>query len=444
MEGVVTQYDEEFNGVIVNEKAVKISIPGTLIGEKIRYHIEHKSPHQAKAWGRCDALLEASPERIKPPCSISWPVCGACAGCPIMHMSAKTQNAIKKNLVLDELHRAGITYIRDLAYHPSKETLHYRNRTDLVAAERRGKLVLGAYMTRSHEIVPTSLCSILRPPLNQVLTHVTETANCLGIQAYKPVCQYSGALRFVSMFANEHQEVLIDLICTSASGQMPTWLPRFAEGLMEFSPVRGVSFSINDSPNNAIRVAPSTVLAGVDRIPEKHGLMTSLFSASGFTQLNTQMAAKIYASARDWLVSSPHILWDLYCGAGAFGRTLQPVKSLYGAEFSPSAIQAAKKVSQNDAFETHFEVLDLEKQWPDWPLPDVVLVDPPRKGLSRLVLEKLAQIRIPTVIYMSCNPETFAKNVASLSSTYVLERVEAFDMMPQTRHLEVLGLLRRK
>ena len=444
MEGVISQYDEELNGVLVDEKGVRVSIPGALEGERIRYHVEHKSPHQPKAWGRCDALIQASVERVNPPCPQSWPVCGACCGCPIMHMSARLQNAVKKDYVLKSLHQAGINYIRDLVWHPAPETLHYRNRTDLVADEQHGRFVLGSYMSRSHRVVATRTCPILRPPLSQVIGHVVSTAQKLGISAAKSVEQYAGAIRYVSLFANEEHEVLIDLVCKSANGQVPAWLPMFARRLMEFSKVRGVSYSLNDSPNNAIRTQPSQTVCGVSHLVEHHGRVDSLFSASGFTQLNSQMATEIYYAAREWLPSRPHVLWDLYCGAGAFGRIVQPVKVLYGAEYSSSAIDAAIRASQNDEFETHFEVMNLEKNWPSWPEPDVILVDPPRKGLSQCVLNNLIRHPVPTLIYMSCNPESFARNVAFLNDAYVLERIEAFDMMPHTCHAEVLGLLKHR
>lgn len=444
MEGIISRYDEELNGVLIDENGISVSIPGALAGERIRYHIEHKSPHQPKAWGRCDALMQPSVDRVKPPCPQSWPAAGACCGCPLMHMAQKLQNAVKKEFVLKSLNQAGITYIRDLLWHPAAETLHYRNRTDLVADEQRGRFVLGSYMSRSHRVVATRTCPILRPPLSQVLEHVVSMAQKLGISAAKNVVQYSGAIRYVSLFANENHEVLIDIVCKSAEGKAPVWLPIFAQKLMEFSQVRGVSYSINDSPNNAIRTQPSQTICGVSHLVERHGRVESLFSASGFTQLNSQTASDIYYAAREWLPSRPQVLWDLYCGAGAFGRIVQPVKALYGAEFSASAINAAIQASQNDEFDTHFEVINLEKTWPLWPEPDVVLVDPPRKGLSQCVLSHLHHHPVPTLIYMSCNPESFAQNAAVLNETYVLERIEAFDMLPQTRHAEVLGMFKRR
>ena len=444
MQGEITQYDDELNGVVVDERGVHVSIPGTIPGETVRYHIEHSSPHAPRAWGRCDALISASPDRVKPTCAIAWPTRGACAGCPLMHLKATAQYALKAQAVLDALSKAGISYIRTVPFHPAAETLHYRNRTDLVAAQLNQRFCLGAYKARSHDIVPIKFCPILRAPLNPAIQFIVRVANQMRIPAYSNGLQPQGAVRYISLFANDQREMLVDIVCKSAQGMVPLWLTPFARHLAEFTPLRGVSYSLNASPNNAIRIAPAHKIWGLDRLPEHHASTVTPLSASGFTQLNSQIAAQIYTSARDWLPSKPHIVWDLYCGAGAFGRTLRPSKALYGAEFNDSAIQAARKAVQNDPFQAQFEVINLENAWPNWPIPNVLLVDPPRKGLSTLAIEKIRQMPIPTVLYMSCNPASFAQNVAQLDDRYVLTRVEAFDMMPQTRHVEVLGMLCRR
>ncbi len=444
MEGQIVQYDDELNGVLITERGVQVSIPGALLGEKVRYHIEHSSPHAPKAWGRCDALLVPSPNRVRPVCPIAWPTVGQCAGCPLMHILAQTQNQLKQQITLDALSKAGINYIRTVPFHPASQTLNYRNRTDLVAAQWNQKFCLGAYKNRSHDIVPIQFCHILRQPLNSVLRFIVKAANQHRIPAYRNELQSQGSIRYISLFANDQREVLVDIVCTSAQEHTPSWLNPFAHRLKDFSSICGVSYSINDSPNNAIRTEAAYTLWGKERLPEHHGNIISLFSASGFTQLNSQMAAEIYAAARDWLPSRPHVVWDLYCGAGAFGRTLHPSKKLYGAEFNAPAIEAARQTSKGDPFETHFEVINLETNWPDWPLPDVLLLDPPRKGLSKLAIEKIKQTLFPTILYMSCNPASFASNVAELNDHYVLQRIEAFDMMPQTRHVEVLGMLCRR
>lgn len=444
--GYVLDFDDDFNGIILDDRQRKISVPGAIPGETIQYHVEHYSMHEPKGWGKCDALIKPSNHRIPhTKCPICWPTAGMCPGCPLMHIDDATQADLKRKFVKRTLLNAGITYIDNFTFTPAKQVFHYRNRTDLVAASVKGKFILGAYKPRSHDIVETKTCVILRPPLNQVVSFVVSVARSMRIFAAKPGLTFDdGALRYVSLFANTDGKVLIDLVATSAHGNPPSWIKPFAEQLFSFSPVAGVSFSLNDSPNNAIRIAPSTTLFGKHTLPEKHGDILSQFAASGFTQLNTQMAAIIYQKAASWLDRKPRVVWDLFCGVGAFGRTLAPSKDLYGAEFSPSAIQAAIQCAQNDSCTSHFEVMNLEKQWPsNWASPDVICLDPPRKGLNPFLIDKLLQYGPPTLIYMSCNPVSFARDTALLHAKYTIDKFEAFDMMPQTKQIETLALLKR-
>lgn len=442
-EGKITSYDDEFCGVFQDAQGVSISVPGALCGETVSGHVEHKSPHEPRAWGRCDRLLQASPERVKPPCRSSWPTAGMCPGCALMHMSAPLQSDLKKNRILDYLHRAGLVYIRDFVFHDAPEALHYRNRTDLVAAEKGGRFILGAYKPRSHDVVETPNCPILRAPLNPVIRFFVNTARKMRLHAYTPNGSLSGALRYVSLFANENGHVLIDLVCQSADGKQPAWLWEFAHALRSFPVIKGVSYSINDSPNNAIRVQASELIWGKARLPEHHGDILSYFSASCFTQLNTAVASKIYGLGRQWLTTQPEIVWDLYCGVGVFGRTIAPSKALYGAEFSASAVDAARKATADAPYRAAFDVINLERDWPNWPRPDLILVDPPRKGLSQVVIENILKLGVP-VLYMSCNAKSFSLDISKLSSDYIIARLEAFDMMPQTRHSELLALLEKR
>lgn len=442
-EGTVAEYDDAFYGVVIHGNGIKISIPGVLAGEKIAFHIEHTSMHTNRAWGRCDRLISPSPQRVRPVCAYAWPTRGMCPGCPLMHMDPGLQSQLKKQHVMRCFHDTGIRYVGNIPFHTATQNLHYRNRTDLVAGMQHRQFVLGCYKPRTHQILEIRNCPILRAPQNQVLAFIVSQARKMRIPYATQEDAAFGALRYVSTFANANGRVLVDLVCKSASSKIPFWLEGFSNALHDFCAISGVSFSINDSPNNALRVAPSKILWGESRLPEKHGQIASLFNASGFTQLNTDVAAQIYASAREWYGKQPDIVWDLYCGCGAFGRAMRPKKALYGAEFNAAAIDAANRAGAADPWKNRFEVVDLENHWPVlWQTPEVILLDPPRKGLSKTVISEIRRSKCRTLFYMSCNPSTMAQNIAQLSDCYTIERIEAFDMMPQTAHMEVLAMLR--
>lgn len=445
--GIIETLTSDGDGALTDERGCLVSIPGTLPGETVEYRVDHVSPHEKRAWAMCCAVKAPSPDRVMPRCESCYPVRGQCGGCPIMHMGAQLQSAFKKKTVLDALQAAGINYIRDLEYVEAPSPFGYRNRTDLVAGMMRGRPVLGSYEPRSHKLIVTKYCPILRQPLNQAIAACVATMTKEHIAIYEPGRSSLGALRYVSFFANDAGEVMVDLVVTSgADHKEPQWLRRFATSLREaFARISGITFSINDSPNNALRVAASELIWGEPTLIEHYNALETRLSASGFTQLNSDVAAKIYASARDWLERPARVVWDLYCGVGSFGRTMAPTHRLFGAEFSPTAIKTAQSLAPKDAWQSVYEVINLEKEWPGhWTRPDVILVDPPRKGLSQLVIDKLAEIKGADVFYMSCNAESFAKNVAKLDPSYEILRLAAYDMMPQTRHVELLAHLKHR
>ncbi len=442
--GCVEFLTPEGDGALKDVRGCVVSIPGTLPGENVTYRVEHVSPHDKRVWASCCEVLSQSRERRDPPCRSAYPTRGLCGGCPLMHLSDKLQGELKQKIVLDALHNAKINYIHEVPFMPSPVTLGYRNRTDLVAGIVKGRPILGSYEPRTHQIVITRVCPILRSPITQAIEVCTNLMQTQRIPVYEFGRNMKGALRYVSFFANDAGDLLMDIVTSSDAGQTPAWVNPFAFAMKNaFVLLKGVSYSLNDSANNAIRVAPSKNVWGEATLVEHYGSIETRLSASGFTQLNSDMAAHIYRLGREWLGYRPDVLWDLYCGTGCFGRMIAPLKHLFGAEFNARAIEIAKNVSQNDAFNTSFEVMDLENQWPEhWPEPNVILVDPPRKGLSQCVLEHLAKLQHTTILYMSCYPTSFAKNIAYLDPHYEIEKIAAFDMMPQTRHVEVLALLK--
>lgn len=441
--GTIETLTPEGDGALTDARGCLVSIPGTLPGENVTYRVEHVSPHDKRVWASCCEVQQPSRERRQAPCRAAYPTRGQCGGCPLMHLSDDLQAELKQKTVLDALHHAGLNYIRQIDYRRAPAPLGYRNRTDLVTGLVKGRPILGSYEPRSHQIIITRACPILRSPIDQAIEICTNVMQKMRLPVYQFGKNMKGALRYISFFANDAGYLLMDIVTSSEAGQTPAWVKPFAFAMKDaFLMIKGISYSLNDSANNAIRVAPSHMLWGEPTLPEHYGTLETRLSASGFTQLNTDMATIVYSQGRDWLGYRPDIVWDLYCGTGCFGRMVAPLKQLYGAEYSARAIEIAKDVSRKDDFRTTFEVMNLDQTWPThWPQPNVILVDPPRKGLSQSVLSHLAQMQNTDILYMSCNPASFAKNLAYLDPHYEIAHIAAFDMMPQTRHVEVLALL---
>ncbi|MFA5623707.1 MAG: 23S rRNA (uracil(1939)-C(5))-methyltransferase RlmD [Bradymonadales bacterium] len=431
LKGEITALMPDGSGCIV-ENNTKISVPGALPGDCVLFQIQAKSQHHPLAWAKLMKRVSPGPHHVQVPCPHQAPQRGRCAGCPLMHMDAKLQAKHKLESVHNALKDAGIIHIQNIPYHESPRNLHYRNRSDWVVGKtRRGKIIIGAYAARSHDVVALSSCMVLRNELSVLLPSLAFLLNAVQI----PVWPEPAGLRYISAFANQDGDVLLDFVFAA---KPPASFEDLCQRLRKDSAIKGISYSVNDSHNNAMRIAPSISVWGKECLPERLGRVYSELSASNFTQLNSDIASKIYEKARQW-AGRCRIVWDLYCGSGAMGRNIDVQKSLYGAELSARSIEQAKLSAKNDKFNTQFETLDLQNYWPSFERANVILLNPPRKGLSPMVIHQLRQN--PTrLIYMSCNPQSFAQNARALSPILELTRLEAFDMLPQTLHVEVLGM----
>jgi 23S rRNA (uracil1939-C5)-methyltransferase len=213
--------------------------------------------------------------------------------------------------------------------------------------------------------------------------------------------------------------------------------------------VVGVSASANDHGGNVIRTAPSARLEGQYTIIEPVGPIALGLSAAGFSQLNQDVMARMYQRAAGLVEQERPVVWDLYCGVGGLGLTVAQKKdgtTLFGADSVDSAVSLANQNSQDNGVSGRFATIDLSRTAPrGWPEPDVVLLNPPRRGIDDVIKRRLTEIQPRQLIYMSCNPTSFAKDVRFLVDRgYRLDEVHAYDMLPRTAHVEVLAALVRE
>ena len=430
---------EEGHGVALT-KGFEFRVAGAAPGDQIEARISHISPHKKVVWADLIKAYYRGDDFIRPTCHHAAPTRGKCGGCPLMHLTNDSQNYFK----LQQVNRALTDLIDNhkIKLNSASPTLGYRNRAHFVVTANANKRIrLGSYEPRSHRVARMDGCQTARPIISDTAKWLETTLTEKNI----PVYPQKDGLRYLTLRANHQKKLLVELI---HNGNKPKWLKPLVLILSQRQEILGISASVNESTGNAMRVAPARALHGADCLPEKVGKITLWASADSFTQLHSDMAVKIYQRAAEWAGSVKNI-WDLYCGIGGFGLTLAASKNksvlLKGAESHPAAVAFAKKSALTNKLKGIFKVSDLSKGWPDFmPLqdpPDIILVNPPRRGLDGPVLEALGKCKTP-VIYMSCNPHSFARDVKQLQkSGRTLKKVEAFDMLPQTRHVELLGLL---
>lgn len=437
VEVVVERLSDEAFGV-AEQDGMTLFIYGAVPGDRVRVAVEHISHHRPVAWCRVETVYTRGNGFVSPRCPHAAPVRGRCGGCPAMHIKGSLQGEMKTDRVRSALEKAGLSV--PVHWHDADATLSYRVRGHFVPARVDGnRVILGSFAPRSHDVVPMVGCMAVRPGIASVAERVENDLS----QHPVPLHPEPAGLRYVTLRGSAAGEVLVELV---VNRKRAPWLEGAANRFMAIHGVVGVSVSVNDSPGNAIRIAPSSTLCGSATIREPVGAVALDMAASSFSQLNSDTAAAMYGAAAE-RVGQASVVWDLYCGLGGLGLTAalrQKEARLYGADLIASTLNLARQAAAREGVRAVFDEVDFRQQVAlSWPEPDAILVNPPRRGLDRGVVELLEKQR-GRLVYMSCNPESFARDARDMmESNYSLRSVDAYDMLPQTTHVELLGLFEK-
>ena len=417
---------------------VDLLVAGACPGDVVDLEIAHVSHHQPRAWCEIARVTSRGEIFVEPACGNQWPVRGECGGCPAMHVDPAAMGAAKEGAVAAALLARG----RDVEvdWNPSGVTLGYRNRGQYVVARRGGRVSLGSYAPRSHRVAPMDGCPVAREPIAETAAALEEVLAGAGV----PIHPEPAGVRYVTIRSCAEGRALVDIVITV---EAPGWLDSLADEIVAVDGVDGVSCSVNPGGGNAIRTAPSSILRGAGTCIEEVGGVRLELEASSFSQLNSEVAGRMYRAAAE-AFGAPRVVWDLYCGAGGLGLTVaaaSPGAKLYGADSVPRSIELAAANADRAGVAATHEAIDLSERGPGgWPRPDLILANPPRRGLDPPILERLASTEAGALIYMSCNPASFARDFEELASSgWRLDRVEAHDMLPGTAHVEILAALSR-
>ena len=433
---VIGTLDDEAAGVAVHE-GVRVHVAGALPDEELEATVAHVSPHRPDAWAELGAITRPSPSRVAPPC----PAYGACGGCTIEHMAYEQQLAWKHEHVAAALARAGLgaTVAACVA---SPRPLGYRNKSKLVFAECDGAPVLGAYAPRSHRVVDLAGCRVAEPPLDEVATALRGQLQAHAVRGYDERSG-EGLLRYAILRVNHLGQVLVTLVTSDeafAAGEA------IARALIAARPeVIGVVQNINRSRGNALYGDQERVLAGEAWLPDQVGTVQLRLSSTAFFQVNRDVAARIYADvAEAAALGGIERVVDAYAGVGGIALTLaRGAAEVVGIEEHARAVADAQASAQlNHATRVRFVVGDVEAELGKLGAADVVVLNPPRRGCAQPVLRAAAALRPRLIAYVSCAPDTLARDLAILADLGLQTRsVQPYDMLPQTPHVESLALL---
>ena len=413
-----------------------------LPGDRVRARVTKVQRRHAEALAV--EVLEPSPRRVEAPCD-HYPACG---GCRFQDLAYDAQIEAKEAQVRDALARIG--GLTDPALEPilgAESVFRYRNKLEYSFSPGPSGPVLGFHKAgRWDEVIDIAECWLTTDLGNRIREAVRGWARESGYPAYDQA-DGTGFLRhLVYREGRNTGQVLIQLV--TAPGDFDR--DGFVSALRRFPEVRSIHHAVNDRPAEVTNL-PTTLLWGDEAIEEQLLGLRFRVRPNAFLQTNTQMAERLYELAIEAAgLTGEETVWDLYCGIGTIGLSMaSQALTVWGVDVSEESIACAlENADLNGIANAAFfagevgEVLDdLRERAGE---PDVVVVDPPRAGLSGKALRRLARLEPKRIVYVSCNPTTLAPNAAQLvEAGYELKRVRPVDMFPQTPHIECVALLER-
>lgn len=421
-----------------------VFIPGTIRGED--WKVQLLKVQKNIAWGRGVELLTPSPQRLEPDCPIS----GKCGGCQYRHMTYEEELSAKWDRVNDALRRLGGL---DLELPPvlgAEDPLRYRNKVQLPVAQGKHGLSIGYFRPRSHDVLDVEDCPLQPMAVTRLRGAFKAWMEQWSVPAYdESTCQ--GLIRHLYVRTNQAGQALC---CVVANGKKLPQVPELVEALCKAEPgLVGLVLNINQKDTNVILGPEYRTLWGQDFLEETLCGMTFRLSVPSFFQINWAQTQRLYAQAVDFAaLTGQETVLDLYCGIGTISLALaQKAGQVIGAEIVPQAIEDAKaNAARNKVGNTRFFCGDAgavaARLAQEGVRPQVICVDPPRKGLAPEVPAILASMAPERIVYVSCDPATLARDAKRLEELgYRAVKVQAVDLFPRTAHVEtVLQFTRAK
>lgn len=314
-----------------------------------------------------------------------------------------------------------------------------------------GLLTTGFYRKNSHTLIPVEDFYIQHPEIDAVVLFLRDEFRKINLQAYDEKTRKGWLRNIVVRRAFHTGEMMITLVVTSK--KLPEKVELVIDHLVErFTNIKSVQLNINSGTGSFILGKEFILLYGKDFITDLMLDKTYQISAPAFYQVNTPQAEKLYETAYEFAGLKPgDVVIDAYSGIGTIGISMADrVAKVYGMEVVPAAVENAKRNAQlNELENTHYEVGTAEKIMPKWLSegikPDVIFVDPPRKGLDEGFIKAAAMMNPRRIVYISCNPATFARDVVRFEAEgYLLDKVQPVDLFPQTHHIELVASFNKK
>ena len=414
-----------------------VFVHGALRGEKCRVLI--LKTLKSVAFAKVLEVIEPSSERITPDC----PYFPRCGGCTYRHIRYEEELRLKKQRVQDNLSRIGGSDVTVEEILGAQDTLRYRNKAQYPVSKDGA---VGFYRARTHEVIECEHCLLVKPEADAAAEALREYMQSCRVAGYDEKTG-RGLVRHLYIRSNAAGE---SLVCVLVNGDKLPKEDRLVTLLRDACPkCTGIVLGTNTKKGNVILGDRYRTLWGSDRLEDTLCGKTFRLSVPSFYQVNRVQAERLYAKAIEFAgLTGQETVLDLYCGAGTITLALSDhAKKVLGAEIVPEAIDDAREnAARNGVKNAEFfcgDASDVAKKLARENLrPDVITVDPPRKGLAADVVESIAEMQPGRVVYVSCDSATMARDVKRLADLgYTAQRACAVDMFPRADHVETVVLL---
>ena len=441
-ETVITDYTAEGQGV-GHIEGCAVFIPNAIVGERVLVRIEKA----AKNWaaGKISQILEKSPHRVQRECPLS----ASCGGCDFWHMDYEEETRLKADRVRQCLNRIGGENLTEIPILSAPTCHGYRNKAQYPVARKKDRSYAGFFKAGTHEVVGNARCRILPEETDRVKDIVIDYVNQFKVTVYDEAV-HKGLLRHIYVRRGAVSGQI--LVCLAINGRAIPRPEALIERLKTIPGFTTLVLSVNTKKGNAVLGDEFITPYGPGYIEDTLCGLNFRLSPRSFYQVNHHQAQRLYDAAISQAgITKNDTVLDLYCGVGTITLAMaRAAGKVIGIEVIPQAVEDAKDNAHRNGIENAeffcgdagAAALELEAKGIQ---ADVVVVDPPRKGLNADTIEALARFSPRRIVYVSCDPATLARDVALLKERgYALQNAMAADLFPRCAHVESIVCLVRK
>lgn len=419
-----------------------VFVPFSAVGDVISCRIVKVL--KSYAYGKIEKLVTPSPDRVENTCSAF----GKCGGCAFRHISYEAELAAKDGFVRDAFKRIGGLDPEFLPICGSDVCDGYRNKLQMpLAKDLNGAVISGFFSERSHRVISVDECLLQPKIFSEIVAFVKSEAARLKISVYNEQ-KHEGVLRHVFLRKGHYSgEICAVLVVKRKTPELSALALALEK---RFPEIKGIVLNINPDKTNVILGEREILLRGSAEITDTMCGVSVEISPKSFYQVNTPAAENLYRQAAEFAQPEGKTVLDLYCGAGTVGLSMADrATEIIGAEIVPEAVENARKNALNSGFSNaEFICADAgeaAQRLADRGLtPDVILLDPPRKGCDKNTLSACVKMNPERIVMISCNAATAARDCKYLSENgFSVKTVRTFDLFPRTKHVECVVLFEK-